>query len=180
MIIVLPILTPLICGIEPVYRISQGQNDGFTGERLVEGNGLRLIWAPRGPGWPDDGMDWHSADRICKRLSSDGLEVMDTLVNVWRLPTRDEVVRSMYRNGELCEGYLNEQQEPVYNVKPDKETPLWNPNSKVIYWWTADQIDAENAWMIVYDGKIWARRKNFGPNSLGFRAVRSPVVNTPE
>jgi len=28
----------------------------------VEGNRLRLLWAPVGPGWPDDGVSWEEAN----------------------------------------------------------------------------------------------------------------------
>jgi hypothetical protein len=41
-----------------------------------------------------------------------------------------------------------------YAVTPDKESPLWNDRSPVIYWWTATEIDTERGFMIVYDGKV--------------------------
>jgi len=61
-----------------------------------------------------------------------------------------------------------------YQTTPDKESPLWNPHSKVIYWWTATEVDDQTAYMIVYDGKVWPRKKKIHPGYLGFRAVRSP------
>jgi hypothetical protein len=60
----------------------------------------------------------------------------------------------------------------TYHVRPDKESPLWNAHSQVIYWWTATEADDESAYIIVYDGKVWLRRKRFAPASLGYRCVK--------
>ena len=57
-------------------------------------------------------------------------------------------------------------------TKGDKESPLWNTRSKVIYWWTATEVDEERAYMIVYDGKVWPQQKRFAPAYFSFRAVR--------
>jgi len=62
--------------------------------------------------------------------------------------------------------------EASYETKPDKESPLWNVHSQVIYWWTATEIDADHSYMIAYDGKVWRRDKDFGPAYLGFRCVK--------
>ncbi|MEJ2709790.1 MAG: hypothetical protein P8074_19415, partial [Anaerolineales bacterium] len=48
----LPILTLAISGIEPVLRVSQRVDDDHLQARLVPGNGVNLVWAPDGPGWP--------------------------------------------------------------------------------------------------------------------------------
>jgi len=60
----------------------------------------------------------------------------------------------------------------AYKTTPDKESPLWNIHSQVIYWWTATEVDDERAYIIVYDGKVWLRSKQFGPAYLGFRCVK--------
>lgn len=54
----LPLLTLVVCGVEPVVRISGRVNDGNLGERLVEGNGVRLVWAAEGNGWTSEGVTW--------------------------------------------------------------------------------------------------------------------------
>ena len=85
----------------------------------------------------------------------------------------DEAVRSMALHGQNSDGEWNvETAEATYETTPDKETPLWNPYSQVIYWWTATEVDEEHAYIIVYDGKVWSRSKQFGPEYLGFRCVR--------
>jgi hypothetical protein len=66
---------------------------------------------------------------------------------VWRLPTVDEAVRSMARHGRNSGGVWDaETGKAAYNMIPDKESPLWNVHSQVIYWWTATEIDAERAY----------------------------------
>jgi len=69
----LPLLALVVSGIEPALRVSQRLDDGNLQARLVEGNGLRLIWAPDGPGWPREGADWVEAQRVCAPLDKDGL-----------------------------------------------------------------------------------------------------------
>ena len=169
----MPLITLIVFGVEPIIRVSGRINDGNFGARKIEQNDISLIWAPRGPGWPDDGMNWQEADSICSYLKEDGLTLADVPQNIWRLPTVEEAVKSMQRHGANAKGKLNAEGQPEYEIRPDKETPMWNPNSKVIYWWTKTEIDENNAYIIVYDGKIWERRKAFSANYLGFRAVKN-------
>ena len=173
LVVGLPILVMIISGVEPVIRVSQRLNDGNLQTRLVNGNGANLTWAPDGPGWPREGGDWHEAQQVCQRLSEDGLTLVSTPQNIWRLPTVDEAVRSMARHGQNSAGVWDaESAEATYTTTPDKESPLWNVHSQVIYWWTATEVDDERAYIIVYDGKVWPRSKQFGPAYLGFRCVK--------
>lgn len=169
----LPMLTLIISGISPVIRVSQRVNDGNLQARLVQGNGVALTWAPGGPGWPREGGDWYEALQACQYLSEDGLTLATISQDSWRLPTVDEAVRSMALHGQNSGGEWNvETAEATYETPPDKEFPLWNSYSQVIYWWTATEIDDERAYIIVYDGKVWLRAKQFGPAYLGFRCVK--------
>ena len=173
LIVSLPMLTMIISGISPVIRVSQRVNDGNLQARLVQGNGVALIWAPDGPGWPREGGDWYEAQQVCQYLSEDGLTLATISQDSWRLPTVDEAVRSMALHGQNSGGEWNvETAEATYETPPDKESPLWNSYSQVIYWWTATEIDDERAYIIVYDGKVWLRAKQFGPAYLGFRCVK--------
>ncbi|MFC1936036.1 DUF1566 domain-containing protein [Chloroflexota bacterium] len=169
----LPLLTLILAGIEPVLRVSQRFNDGNLDARLVQGNDMDLIWAPDGPGWPRVGSDWYEAQQICQYLSEDGLALANAPLNIWRLPTLDEAVRSMSRHGQNSGGVWDaETTEPTYETTPDKESPLWNIHSQVIYWWTATEVDEERAYIIVYDGKVWPKTKNSSLPYRGFRCVK--------
>ena len=171
----LPILTLTVFGIEPVLRVSQRIDDGDLRARLVHGNEAALIWAPDGPGWPRAGADWYEAQQVCEYLGEDGLTPAPAPQHIWRLPTVDEAVRSMARHGQNSGGVWDaEITKATYETTPDKESPLWNTHSQVIYWWTATEVDEEHAYIIVYDGKVWTRSKQFGPAYLGFRCVRRP------
>ena len=169
----LPLLTLIIFGIEPISRVSQRIDDGNLQARLVEGNGVNLIWAPDGPGWPRTGTNWHEAQQACQHLNEDGLTTAPVPQHIWRLPTVDEAVRSMARHGQNSGGVWDaEIAQATYNTTPDKESPLWNVYSQVIYWWTATEVDEEHAYIIVYDGKVWPRAKQFSLAYLGFRCVK--------
>jgi hypothetical protein len=171
----LPLLTLIISGIEPVLRVSQRIDDGNLQARLLHGNGVNLIWAPDGPGWPRTGADWYEAQQVCQYLGEDGLTPAPVPQHMWRLPTADEAVRSMARHGQNSGGVWDaEIAKATYETTPDKESPLWNPHSQVIYWWTATEVDEEHAYIIVYDGKVWPRAKQFSPAYLGFRCVKQP------
>ena len=169
----LPILTLIISGIEPIFRVSQRFDDGNLQARLVHGNGVNLVWAPDGPGWPHEGTNWYEAQQVCQNLSEDGLTTNPATQHIWRLPKADEAVRSMSRHDQNSGGVWDaEIAQAAYKTPPDKESPLWNIHSQVIYWWTATQVDEEHAYIIVYDGKVWPRAKQFSPAYLGFRCVK--------
>ena len=171
----LPMLTLILSGIEPVLRVSQRMDDGFLQARLVHGNGVNLVWAPDGPGWPRAGADWYEAQQVCKHLGKDGLTPAPVPQHIWRLPTVDEAVRSMARHGQNSGGVWDAViAEATYKKTPDKESPLWNVYSQVIYWWTATEVDEEHAYIIVYDGKVWPRAKQFSADYFGFRCVKQP------
>lgn len=171
----LPVLTLVLLGTGPVLRVAQRVDDGSLQARLVSGNGVDLVWAPHGPGWPREGADWYEGERACRHLDEDGLALALEPRHIWRLPSVDEAVRSMARHGQNSGGAWDaESAEATYETTPDKESPLWNMRSQVIYWWTVTEVDPEHAYIIVYDGKVWPRAKQFGPAYLGYRCVKQP------
>ena len=125
----LPVLTLIVCGVEPATRVAGRVDDGNVQARLVEGNGVRLVWAPDGVGWPRDGVTWHEAVRRCQYLTEDGSTMADVPLNVWRLPMVEEVVRSMSRHGVNSGGVWNEQTKTAtYRVWPGQRiTALERP-----------------------------------------------------
>jgi hypothetical protein len=168
-----PLVVAVVSGAEPAFRVATRFDDGVRGMRLVEGNGVRLVWAPQGPGWPTEGMTWDQAVAHCRYLTEDGLSLADDPQNIWRLPTVDEIVRSLTRHGENAGGVWDaESGRATYEIRPDKETPLWDPHSPIVYWWAADDDDADHAYRVVYNGGVWLIPKDLGMGSQAFRAVR--------
>ena len=90
--------------------------DGFLQARLVHGNGVDLIWAPDGPGWPRAGGNWYDAQQVCQYLGEDGLTPAPAPQHIWRLPTVDEAVRSMARHGQNSGG--------VWDAETAEATPV--------------------------------------------------------
>lgn len=169
----LPVLVTLVAGIVPAYRVSQRISERNLGAQLVHGNGITLMWAPSGPGWPREGANWYEAERVCQLLNQDGKTVASEPQNIWRLPTADEAVRSMALHGENSRGVWDSTNAKAeYEKRPDKEFPLWDIYSQIVYWWTATEADQENAYIVVYDGKVWTRAKQLNMGNLGFRCVK--------
>jgi hypothetical protein len=184
--LLVPLAVAIGSGIEPVVRIAGRIDDGNRGQRIVQGNGVRLVWAPEGPGWPSPdpedkawvtewrGPTWEEAERLCRHLTADGKSVAPTPQNIWRLPTIAEVVRSMARHGENCRGVWNPvKARASYAIKPDKESPLWNPYSVIIYWWTSSESNIDRAYCIDFNGNVYSRDKASHMGSQAFRAVRN-------
>jgi hypothetical protein len=171
-----PVLITIGFGVEPVYRISTRFDDGDRTTRLIEGNGVTLLWAPAGPGWARDGLaSWEEANKLARHLTEDGANIADEPQDIWRLPTRDEVVRSLTRGDRNAGGTWDTATEwPSYDRRPDKESPLWDSYAPLIYLWTSDEADADHAWIVVYHGGVFAKPKRVGSPSFGFRAVRKP------
>lgn len=173
-LLVIPLLTMLTSGAYPAYLASQRFDDGDYGSRLVDGNGVRLVWAPEGPGWPDSGVSWEEAHHNCQYLDEEGKNLASELRNIWRLPTVDEAVRSSVRKGRNAGGVWNPQAgTATYQVQPNKDSPLWKKYSPVIYWWTATEVD-NAAYRIVWNGQAHAVPKKARWGYLAYRCVQDP------
>jgi TRAP-type C4-dicarboxylate transport system permease small subunit len=169
----LPLATFLAAGAWPAWRVAGRVDDGDRSARRVSGNGVDLVWAPAGPGWPADGVPWAEAVRRCRHLSADGTTLAPAPQDLWRLPTFEEAVRSMCFRGSNSRGVWDAARaRATYRRTPDKESPLWDVHSKVIYWWTATERSDAEAYVVVYNGQVWPRPKRARWDYLGFRAVR--------
>jgi hypothetical protein len=198
-------------------------DDGDRGARLIEGNGVSLVWAPAGPGWSEGigpsqeagellsgaNLSWNAiafygirpvgfgekpgslerdateADMrvtgLCRYLSADGSALMAEPQNIWRMPTTDEIVRSLVRRGQNARCSWNGTSDQAKClVQPNKDTPLWGPDASPIYYWSADEHDQEMAWYVPYTGggryggSIDYQPKDWGNSRHGFRCVREP------
>lgn len=171
--VAVPLIVLLVAGFAPARRVAARVDDGDRGARRVAGNGVTLTWAPQGPGWPEGGASWHEAGKVCAFLAADGRTLAATRQDIWRLPTVEEAVRSMALHGRNSGGAWDAAAARAsYEMPPDKEAPLWDTHSPVIYWWTATAVDDARAYMIAYDGQVWPRRQSQRMGSLGFRCVR--------
>ncbi len=171
-----PLAVAILSGIGPAIRVAGRFDDGDRSMQLIAGNGVELEWAPAGPGWARKGNVNYTQtiDRVT-RLSYDGQTLMNEPQDVWRLPTREEVVRSLTCYGENAGGQWDTTTaDATYGRTPDKESPLWDPHAPLIYLWTADELDDRRAWIVVYHGGVFAKDKQLGSASIGFRAVRDP------
>jgi hypothetical protein len=199
-----PLLTLLIVSATQLPRILTRVDDGDRGARRIAGNGVTLLWAPAGPGWnwrqpggwspswdsnalygvPPVGLkqtERHAAQAdmdatsLCRYLNAEGTVLMEERQDLWRMPTTEEVVRSLVRGGENAGCTWNGERGPATcRVRPDKETPLWSPEQAAIYYWTADEYDEENAWYVSYNGHVSYQPKHWGNPRHGHRCVREP------
>jgi hypothetical protein len=150
-------------------------------EALISGG---LMWAPPGPGWPERGMSYQAAMERCAHLDASGREVVKERLGLWRLPTAEEAVAALNRGGSPAgcrfsgsEGFQRCDREP------DKEAPLWDPHTMVIYWWTGSINESGKDMRVAYNGYVLpVSVKGAGGDYVGFRAVRSvdarPVTST--
>jgi hypothetical protein len=214
----IPLLVLLVVSAVQLPGVLLRVDDGDRGARLIEGNGVTLVWAPAGPGWngrrsPEISGAWNpSWDRLawyglppvgledkpiladtpghggrhatqadmastglCRYLAEDGVTLMDEPQDIWRMPTTDEVVRSLVKRGENAGCTWHGQRgQAICRVPPDKETPLWSSEQPAIYYWTGDAYDADRAWYVSYNGWVRHQPKGWGNPRHGHRCVRKP------
>jgi hypothetical protein len=206
----LPLLVLVVVSAVQLPAVLLRVDDGDRGARLVEGNGVTLVWAPAGPGWNGqqqteisggwnlswDRLAWYGLppvgledkpgtagrhatqaemDRtgLCRYLAEDGVTLLDELQGIWRMPTTDEMVRSLVKRGEDAGCTWNgERGRASCRVWPDKETPLWSSRQSAIYYWTGDEVDTGQAWYVSYNGWVRYQSKSWGNPRHGYRCVR--------
>jgi hypothetical protein len=176
----LPFVTAIASGAYPGWMAAHRYDDGDYGMRLVEGNGVTLVWAPQGPGWPESGVSWYQAMQNCAHLTVDGRALADSPQDVWRLPTVDEAVRSLVFRGKNAGGTWDPAQKRAhFSVTPDKDSPLWRVSSQVIYWWTSTEVGPERADYITNNGYVLVVPKRIRPGYLAYRCATTPDKATP-
>lgn len=118
---------------------------------------------------------------LCRYLSDDGLTQMSEPQDIWRMPTANEIVRSLVRHGQNAGCVWDGKSGGARcRVTPDKETPLWAPDQTPIYYWSADEYDEHQAWYVPYTGghplggPISSQPKSWGNPRHGYRCVREP------
>jgi hypothetical protein len=175
MLTLLPLILMVAIAIPNIIRIQQRDNDNNFNTRVVDCQGQPLLWAGRGAGFPQTGSTWATAQYSCNHLSADGTQIMEEEQNIWRLPNIEEAVRCQTRAGENAGGTWNKEKQTVQYLRtPDKETPIWDPYSQIIYYWTSELVPGvENrAYIIDYQGGIFNKDIRYRPNYHAFRCVR--------
>jgi hypothetical protein len=173
-LVVAPILTAVVSGAYPAYRVLTRPGTVDTSMRRIPGNSVDLVWAPEGPGWDTIGFSWFEAQRRCEYLTADGSVLAAASQRIWRLPTVDEVVRTMVFRGSNAGGSWDAaSRKASYRVMPDKDAPLWHPYSPVIYWWTADEVGSERAFRVSFNGGVYTLPKRSARGYLGCRCVKA-------
>jgi hypothetical protein len=118
---------------------------------------------------------------LCRYLNRDGTILMPEWQGIWRLPTADEVVRTLVGTGSNAgctwDGVSN---SAGCQRQPNKDTPLWAADESPIYYRTADEHDGRAAWCVPYSGglryggSIHTQPKDWGNSRHGYRCVRDP------
>jgi hypothetical protein len=113
---------------------------------------------------------------LCRYLSADGRTLLDEPQDIWRMPTTDEVIRSLGRHGVNagCTWQGEFRKQVTCDVRPDKESPLWSTDRPVIYYWTADAHSEDRGYFAAYNGTVNAAYKLGGNPRHGYRCVREP------
>jgi hypothetical protein len=137
------------------------------------------------PKWQEGDSHATQADMeatgLCRYLSEDGTRLMPDSQDGWRMPTADEIVRSLVHGGESAGcTWDGTSAQAECDRQPNKDTPLWAPDQAAIYYWAADEYDADSAWYVPYTGGlryggvIGPQPKHWGNSRHGFRCVREP------
>jgi hypothetical protein len=126
---------------------------------------------------------------LCRYLSEDGTALMSDPQDIWRMPTTDEIVRSLVRRGENAGCTLRGFQQRIGDrgtlqadcaVQPNKDAPLWDPDASPIYYYSGQEYNEVSAWYVPYTGggpyggAISHQTKSAGNPRHGFRCVRQP------
>jgi hypothetical protein len=129
------------------------------------------------PGYGPQGRFASSDDmqrtNLCLYLNADGTIMHDVPQYVWRMPTTEEVVRSLGRNGDNAACTWNGKLGFVQcAVRPDKESPLWATDHPVIYYWTADSHNDTRGYFVSFNGAVNVSYKPGGNPRHSYRCVK--------
>lgn len=116
---------------------------------------------------------------ICRYLSEDGKILEEKPSHIWRMPTTEEIVRSLVSQGQNAGCTWDGKSQKAHCQKqPNKNTPLWAPDQSPIYYWSSDEYDDEKAWYVPYTGglryggAIHYQNKDWANPRHGYRCVK--------
>jgi Flp pilus assembly protein protease CpaA len=113
---------------------------------------------------------------LCLYLNTKGTALMAEPQQIWRMPTTDEMVRSLIRHGENAGcAWLGEFRERVECDRiPKKESPLWATDHPAVYYWTADAHSESLGYFVAYNGTVNTSHKTGGNPRHSYRCVKEP------
>jgi hypothetical protein len=185
----LPIGSIALVAAQQLPAVLARHDDGQRGARAIAGYGVTLTWAPQGPGWNRQvaGSGYPSWDTVtrygtapgglCAHLNDDGTRLLNSPAGIWRMPTADEIVRSLSQGGANAGcAWDGRAWHAACRTVPDKETPLWAPDEPPIYYWSSQEADAASAYAVNYTGGVSALPKNFAGPAVGLRCVKAAAA----
>ncbi len=110
---------------------------------------------------------------VCLYLNEEGTALLPEPQGIWRMPTMDELVRSLTRKGANagCTWNGKTGRQPC-EVRPLRETPLWDPTANYdgIYL-LAGEADASGAYYVYGEGTVQISAKYSQARSVNYRCV---------
>jgi len=112
---------------------------------------------------------------LCVYLDESGKFLLRSPQHIWRMPTVDEIARSLSQDDENAGCYWDgESGKLECLITPDKETPLWAPDLPPVYYWAADSFNEDEAYYVSYTGWVQSQPKRWGNPRHGYRCVKAP------
>jgi len=161
----------------PGWAQSEGGIPGNLSWNEIAGYGVEPVGFGEKPAIEGRDLSQEEMERygLFRYLAEDGITLMDEPQDIWRMPTVDEIVRSLVRDGENAGCVFPEGRErgrASCTSEPDKETPLWAPDYPFIYLWSARERDGREAYYVSYNGRVGHQPKSWGNVRHGHRFVR--------
>lgn len=161
----------------PGWAPGWGFDGGHPSWKQLALYGLPPVGFEPKEGWRDRDPTLEDMARwgLPRYLSRDGTKLESEPVDVWRMPTVEELVRSLCSDGRpVGATWDGRSKRAHFDVEPEKETPLWAPDRSPIYMWAADEYDEDEAFWVSYNGWVQHQPKTWGNPRHGFRLVRDP------
>ena len=161
----------------PGWARGEGHVDGNPSWNRIALYGLHPIGLEDKPGRAEGPATADEMRRygLHRYLSRDGRTLLESPIDVWRMPTVVELVGSLCRDGRPVDAtWDGKSPRASFTVQPEKETPLWAPDRSPIYYWAADERDESEAYWVSYNGWVRHQPKSWGNPRHGFRLVRDP------
>ena len=122
-------------------------------------------------GTMEDAEQYH----LCLYLNEEGNALMAERQDIWRMPTVDELVRSLpVVEGNAGCTWNGQSGEMDCTYTPDKTSPLWALDESPIYYWAYEE-DADNersAYFVSYNGWVNTTYKSGGNTRHSYRCVK--------